>query len=203
MDVFKQKVETMIQQEQLYIKFDVTGLELSECGKICDDAECYMFIVYEGEMVKRCKKCDKYDNAETINEYEETAKILGYNPPTDPMLHYSDTYWYCRFCDEENYFDNDWDCFRDYFDDEKIKWINFKKTNIIHVYNPDAREIQKYEFTLYNEMCMDTPVKHIDLNQKLVEYMCIEFADDPNEPIELCDNLIYEHKSIYHKINKN
>jgi hypothetical protein len=202
METLKQKIDVMKQQDQLYIKFDFSGLDLSECEKLCDDMDCYMFILYEGEMVKRCKNCKKYDNADTINEYEETADILGYNPPTNPMLHYSDSYWYCRFCDEHNYFNNDWDCFRDYFDNEKIKYVNFKQTDTIYIYNFDALEVKYERFTLNNEICRQSPLNHIKINQKLVAYVCIEVAEDPNDPVDMGDGFIYEHKPNYYPYSK-
>ena len=62
MDILKQKIDMMKQQEKLYIKFDFTGLNLSECEKLCDDMNCFMFILYEGEMVKRCKEISQKEN---------------------------------------------------------------------------------------------------------------------------------------------
>lgn len=197
MDTLKQKIDIMKQKRGLFIRFNFTGLKLSECEKLCDDMECFMFILYEGDMVKRCKQCKKYDNVEIVNEYEETANILGYNPPTDPMLQYSDSYWYCNFCDKHNYFNNDWDYFKDYFDNGKIKYVNFKQTNTIYIYNFDASEIKDEEFTLNNEKGIMTPLKHITINQKLVAYFCIEFSDDPNEFEDYGEYFIYEHKPKY------
>lgn len=197
MDTLKQKIDIMKQKRDLFIKFNFTGLELSECEKLCDDMECNMFILYKGEMVKRCKQCKKYDDANTINEYEETANILGYNPPTDPMLQHYDSYWYCNFCDEDNYFCNDWDVFRDYYDEGKIKYINFKQTDTIYIYNNNALEIENDDFTLNNEIGCRTPLNHIRIDEKLVAYFCIQFSDDPNEFEDYGEYFIYEHKPKY------
>ena len=198
MDTLKQKIDIMKQKKDLFIKFNFTGLELSECEKLCDDMECFMFILYKGEMVKRCKQCKKYDNVDTVNEYEETANILEYNPPTDPMLQYSDSYWYCNFCDEHNYFNNNYEVFRDYYDKRRIKYINFKQTDTIYIYNNYALEIENDDFTLNNEVGCKTPLDHIEIDEKLLSYFCIILSIDPNDEYDECYKYwMYEHKPEY------
>ena len=193
MDILSQEIDKMKDNGDLYIKFDFTGLDLEKCDDLCREKECFMYILYKGEIIHRCNYCDKYNKATTINEYEETSKLLGYNPPTDPMLDYSDSYWYCSFCNEHNYFYDDCSVFKDYFNEGKIKYINFKQTNTIYIYNENAFEIETYKFSITKDDFLPTPLDHIEIDNKLISYLgSIMYADDNDfEYLDSCFK--YEH----------
>ena len=153
-------------------------------------------INHEFEICSGFVRINKYDKQNTTNEYEEVANMLGYNPETHPMLDYSDSYWYCKFCGEHNFFSNDCDMFRDYFNEGKIKYVNFKKSETNYIYNKEALDIQTYNFNLDNDKiildgeeidCLPTPSIHLFINEKLLCYVGMLLYDDGIEPVNFED----------------
>jgi hypothetical protein len=76
----------------------------------CKDKSIKARTIYSGTVIWKCVFCDAWINdsdTKSKNEYEEDAKILGFNPPLGPLLNTSDCYFDCPHCYETNRYSGD------------------------------------------------------------------------------------------------
>lgn len=96
-----------------------------------------LYIEKRGKVVSReCHECETWnDKPKTRNEYEEECDIAGYNVEQNPLLHYSDSYFYCTDCGERNGFCDEWESILNDLEDERVKLGDYTRTGTIILQN--------------------------------------------------------------------
>jgi hypothetical protein len=96
-------------------------------------------ILYKAILEYKCDECDTYQKINSKNEYEEVCNEFGYNVETSPLLHYSDSYFNCMKCKEQNFIVNDYEWIYDqlYENTEKIRICGWERTTTLYIIKKD------------------------------------------------------------------
>jgi hypothetical protein len=160
------------------------------------------YILFEGFMIYKCSKCHNWQENNIRNEYSETCRLLKYNPPTDPMLHYSDSYFYCSKCDEYNFIDSE--DLNEYLKNGRLKINNYKITNKAYFFkeNTEDETVTYEDSELYDKYNRKKgPINLLSLNEKLVNFIMVDDYDDDYEHVDNCFQ--YYPYDVYHKFRNN
>jgi hypothetical protein len=96
----------------------------------------YIYLLLEGNPIRKCSHCDKWQRSETKNEFEEYFDITGSYPDHGSGCLPSDSYYYCTYCFEYNFVDNEE--LSEQITDDELKYINYKLTRKIYIFHDSS-----------------------------------------------------------------
>jgi hypothetical protein len=205
--------ELKLSTNQYYVELYESNLELSieELSCIVLDylGDLSMYILLEGDAIRKCSHCDKWQKADTKSEFEECFDIHGYYPSSGSSILPSDSYYYCIFCLESNFVDTE-----NYYDQikkDRLKYENYKLTKKIYIFDEsslsyldDKKKADFHQDDIYvswRKFDQKAPDDLLSYNQILINYDSISFFQDviDDDEDELYKYDIYMPYIIYRK----
>lgn len=198
------KIDELIASNDSYLEINVSDLNFSieKLSSIISEKKeiLSLYVLLEGDSIRKCTKCDKWQKAKTKSEFEECFKLTGRYPSSTSCLP-SDSYYDCMYCYEDNFVDTD-----DYYEqieDDELKYENYKPTGKVYIFDEsdhkpfdfDQRVIYLYDRRLDER----SPIDLLNYNQILIiDYMADDYTnDDIND--DYYEYFVYMPYVIYRK----
>lgn len=159
------QLREQIQTNESYMSIDVDKEYWQNIFEYCLENNYDVYVSFKGINKYCCNYCCEWQDANIKSEYCETADILGYNPPQSPFLNYSDYYYYCEKCGEDNFIDNDYECLEEYVEDGIIRFDKYEMENKLYIF--DDEKIDN----------LDDLNVYLNINKILVAYYMIDLND--------------------------